>query len=332
MEDIFILHKPTNEFFYLDVSESFTITDNTLIPWVDLTYTKAPSKVQATACNGGKNNDIIFIFGGSVYNQSFFNQFDTSKQQWSDIISVGNVPTDRYLISCANFNNGMTTIFSGVNRINDLWIFNSLSLTWNLSNATNAPPSREGYSAITLPNNNILYIGGKNSYNPFKYMPMNILPLYNTKSDTWEILSISDPTPPARSYFSAVLTPDGRIIIFGGDNGTTFGDLWILDIVTFQWSIGNILNPIADLTLSDHTATLVNNYMFVAFGRFSNLSYSSRIFMLNVNQKDSYNWVTEFTSNLTISNNTIPSDTNFIAIGSKNINLIIGVIIGGEAK
>ncbi|RIB23416.1 hypothetical protein C2G38_2171360 [Gigaspora rosea] len=33
----------------------------------------------------------------------------------------------------------------------------------------------------------------------------------------------------------------------------------------FQWSIGNILNPILDFIPYEHTATLVDNYMFVAF-------------------------------------------------------------------
>ncbi|CAG8684581.1 25152_t:CDS:2, partial [Cetraspora pellucida] len=323
----------TNEFFYLDVSKPFTIKDSASIPWNDLTYTGGPQKASATACTDGKNDDLIFIFGGYPYEPSFVNQFDINKQQWFNITTIGNSPTYRSSISCVEFNNGLIAIFSGYNAVkipNDFWVFNTFTLTWSLSNATNAPSSRYSYRAIILPDKNILYISGKYSANA--YVPMDNLPLYNTKSDTWTNMSLSGPTPPAREYPSAVLTPDKRIIIFGGyNNGTTLSDLWILDVTSYQWSIGNILNPIVDLALYRHTATLVDNYMIIAFGLFSSDNISSNVFMLDVSQKDSYRWVTEFapnatTTTATISNNPISSNTE--SPGPKNTNLIIGTIIG----
>ncbi|KAF0561680.1 galactose oxidase [Gigaspora margarita] len=340
----------TNEFFYLNVSKPFTTTDNDSIQWADLTYTDGPMTDSATACIGGKNNDMIFIFGGITplgVSQAFVNQFDTNKQQWINITSVDSTPTNRSLISCANFDNGLIAIFGGIsntsNVTNDLWIFNTLTLTWSLRNTTNAPLPMFGYCAVALPDGNILYLGGIN-YTPSTALyaiPMNNLPLYNTKFDPWTNMSISGPTPSGRRSFSAVLTSDGRIIIFGGSNaaGTVLGDLWILDITMFQWLIGKILNPIVNLTLKDHTATLVNNYMFVSFGRFGNYSESSRIFMLDVSQKDFYKWVTEFTPNTTTTTTftatTIPTTTTTVTTNSnntssdsKNTSIIIGAIIG----
>ncbi|KAF0538635.1 galactose oxidase [Gigaspora margarita] len=295
-----------------DVSKPFTTTNNGSIPWVDLTYTGGPLKTQATACIGGKNNDMICGFSNfsdySVANQSFVNQFDTNKQQWINITSVGNVPTNRYAISCANFDNGLITIFSGMfnsSSINDLWIFNTLTLTWSLSNVPNAPSPMFGYSSLLLIDCSV----------------------YNTKSDTWTNMSISGPTPSVRRSFSTVLTSDGRTIIFGGYNTEIFGDLWILDITIFQWSMGKILNPIVNLTLGGHTAALVDNYMFVSFGRFDNFNYSSRILMLDVSRKDSYKWVTEFTPNTTTTTTVATSSSN-TSFDSKNTSIIIGAIIG----
>ncbi|CAG8774361.1 26491_t:CDS:2, partial [Gigaspora margarita] len=237
-----------NKFIYLDVSKPFTTTDNVSMPWIDLTYTGGPSKLYATACIGGKNNDMICIFGDypSSINQSFINQFDTSKQQWINITSVGNVPTIGYGYSCANFNNGLMAIFNGTGSTNELWIFNTLILTWSLNNATNAPLPTLGY--------------------------------YTT--------------------------------MFQG-----------------QWSSGNISNPIVDLILFGHTATLVDNYM--QKGRFAdkNKSFSSRIFMLDVNRKDSYKWVTEFTPNTTTTTTVTTSSSN-TSSESKNTGIIIGAIIG----
>ncbi|RIB17882.1 hypothetical protein C2G38_2037364 [Gigaspora rosea] len=283
----------TNEFFYLDVSKSFTTTDPNSMPWTDLTFTGGPDKNSATACSG--NNNSIFIIGGNgVLNSQpppFVNQFDINKQQWADVPFNGCGLNNRVAVSCTDFNNGLISIFGGctntsgtVEFINDLWIFNTLKSSWGISIAINAPLPRCNYRAITLPDGNILYIGGNNS--------TSLMPMDNTTSGT---------TPPGRQRFSAVLTLDGRIIIFGGtDSGSTFfGDLWILDINTFQWSAGKISNPIADLNLSGHTATLVNNYMFVTFGLLNNESASATIHMLDISQKNSYTWVTEFTPNAT---------------------------------
>ncbi|KAF0538633.1 galactose oxidase [Gigaspora margarita] len=308
----------TNEFFYLDISKPFTTTDNDSIPWVDLTYTNNTLKIETTACIGGKDNDMIFIFGDYPYfSQLFVNQFDINKQQWTNITTIGNVPRDRIDISCAKFNNGLIAIFSGyiLNNTNDLWIFNTLTLTWSLSNATNAPLSMRSYCAITLPDENILFIGGINP-NKNSYIQMNSLSLYNTKSDTWTNKNTSGPIPPVRVYFQRVIKDL--------DINVTLGDLWILDIAKYQWSKGNISNPIVDLELHGHTATLVDNYMFIAFGSFLNNSVSSNIFILDANQKISYKWITEFPP---IQNNT---DINSTKIQEhENTNLIIGAIIGG---
>ncbi|KAF0470698.1 galactose oxidase [Gigaspora margarita] len=310
----------TNEFFYLDISKQFTIINNASLPWNDLTYTGSPQKYLSTACIGGKNNDIIFILGGGPIDQQFINvnKFETSKQQWFNVNTTATTPVDRYSLSCAKFNNGKIVIFSGFTNLtdapNDLLIFNTLTELWSLSNASNAPPNRSAYCAIILPDENILYIGGTGS-DSSTVLPMDQLPLYNTGSDTWITKNTSGPTPPGRSQFSAVITPDGRIVIFGGND---------------------------DLTLSGHTATLVDNYMFVFFGLFSNDNLSSRIFMLDVSQKDSYSWVTEFipsNATTTIPNNTTtitPSNTATTVSGNtattvssnKNIGEIVGSVFG----
>ncbi|CAG8788542.1 4163_t:CDS:2 [Gigaspora margarita] len=199
------------------------------------------------------------------------------------------MPTNRSDNSCANFDNGLIAIFSGVFSgviTNDLWIFNTLTLTWSLSHATNAPLPMYAYCAVTLPDGNILYIGGYSHINSILvYTSMNNLPLYNTTSNTWENMSILGPLPPFRADFPAVLSmvfnkslnvlSIKRIIIFGGRSfGTTFGDLWIVNTTKFWWSYGNISNPIVDLTLAGHTATLVDNYMFVSFGKSFNYPYA----------------------------------------------------------
>ncbi|RIB30898.1 hypothetical protein C2G38_2237986 [Gigaspora rosea] len=198
----------------------------------------------------------------------FTSKFNTTNQEWTNVTSGGIAGSDS--TSCASFNKSLIAIFAGANddNANYLWILDSFALTWSFSNAPNAPSDIYGYCAVTLPDEKILYIGGQ-------YVNTDL----------------------------ASMASDKRIIIFAGtgytDHSTVLDDLWILDIETYQWSVGNILNP-NGLAIFSHTATLVDDYMIVAFGRHSYngipSDVSSTIYMLDVSQRDSYQWVTVFTT------------------------------------
>ncbi len=70
-------------------------------------------------------------------------------------------------------------------------------------------------------------------------------------------------------YIFLFLAPDGRIIVYGGNNETLITDkLAILDtkLSSFQWTIPkNIVYPIKDNHFG-HTSNLYGNYMITAFG------------------------------------------------------------------
>ncbi|CAG8451379.1 21078_t:CDS:2 [Cetraspora pellucida] len=303
-----ITDQSTNEFFYLDVSKPFNTSDNnTSMPWFDLTDINSPKTLKGSACSGGENNGLLFVFGGYIYGSDNISshQYDISKKVWTDIKSG---PINRYGISCAKFNDSLIAIFGGAaingsdNLFNDLWTFDISTSLWNLKNAQNPPSPRVGYCAVTLPDQSILYIGGQTSD---LFAPMDTLPLYNTKSDTWINMAVSGPAPPGRRDFSAVLTNDNRIIIYGGmmDELYVSGDAWTLYIENSQWSWtkGNITNSSEDSIIYSygHTATLVNNYMFINFGNRLPIENNSPIIMLlDVSQKDNFRWVTEFIPNI----------------------------------
>ncbi|CAB4393298.1 unnamed protein product [Rhizophagus irregularis] len=79
--------------------------------------------------------------------------------------------------------------------------------------------------------------------------------------------TIGDPPTP-RAYHSAVLTQDGRIIVYGGIDKAATDDLVILDVsqADYTWSRANVSTK-SPLSRSYHTATLVGHYMFVIFGK-----------------------------------------------------------------
>ncbi|KAF0518662.1 galactose oxidase [Gigaspora margarita] len=147
-----------------------------------------------------------------------------NNENWTNITSGGNEPTKRI-------------------QTNDILIFNLLELTWSL-NATNASKDIFAYCAIILPDETILYIGGahfKDTGNR-EILPLNsylTITIVN-KTDIYIYVRIQ----PVNSSWSPPFlnTSDKRIIIFGGvdDHVLVLGDLWILDIESYQWLAGNI--------------------------------------------------------------------------------------------
>src|SRR3989442_14899592 len=105
------------------------------------------------------------------------------------------------------------------------------------------------------------------------------------------------------NYFPNYIAKDGRIIVYGGyTNRTTLtpvtDDLVVLDTTqtNFTWSKASVSTS-SQLPRSYHSATLVGDYMIVAFGRNNDYLPSpgeNEIFILDTSNKSDYRWVNEF--------------------------------------
>ncbi|CAB4472931.1 unnamed protein product [Rhizophagus irregularis] len=118
--------------------------------------------------------------------------------------------------------------------------------------------------------------------------------------------TIGDPPTP-RAYHSAVLTQDGRIIVYGGIDKAATDDLVILDVsqADYTWSRANVSTK-SPLSRSYHTATLVGHYMFVIFGKNNEFllpTTPNEVFILDTSDKSNYKWVSEFDPNLILCRN-----------------------------
>ncbi|CAG8771557.1 23740_t:CDS:2, partial [Gigaspora rosea] len=109
------------------------------------------------------------------------------------------------------------------------------------------------------------------------------------------------PTP--RGHHSSVLSEGGRIIVYGGytNRGTLIpvsDDLVVLDTdgPIFIWSKANV-STLSPPSRCYHSATLVDHYMIVAFGRndfYLPSSTMNEIYILDISDKFDYKWVIEF--------------------------------------
>ena len=132
--------------------------------------------------------------------------------------------------------------------------------------------------SFNLIGNKVYLFGGlaNDSEDPKNNIPRYLNDLYtlelrpNSAIMQWDIPSCYGTPPPPRESHSAVTYTDKdgtnpKLIIFGGMSGCRLGDLWILHIDTMAWN-KPVVGGIAPLPRSLHSATLINNRMFVFGG------------------------------------------------------------------
>ncbi|GES72840.1 hypothetical protein GLOIN_2v1641931 [Rhizophagus clarus] len=339
----------SKEFYYLDVKNSFGVGAGDPIPWVDLSSISQilPPHAWSTFLNCGLNDSIILFIGSSATTTAAKSVYTyrISSQLWSNPTTTS--PPQFMIHSTTQTVCDVTTRkmyrFSGNSDTNpaitnNMDIFDTSTLTWGTGNTVDAPGGRFDHTGTLLPNGYIVYIGGTLASGGLA--DMSKLPLYSINDDTWTTTNVPGYSPTSRAYHSAVLTQDGRIIVYGGttDNGAAIDDLVILDTsqTIYAWSKANVSTN-SPPSRFYHTATLVGDYMIVAFGR-NNLSLplptSNEVFILDTSDKSNYKWVSEFNPNpksptlstTSDSSNSNSSDLNK-NISNQNKNLTIGIIV-----
>nr|CAG8600164.1 7624_t:CDS:2 [Entrophospora candida] len=231
---------PSREFFLLDLSQPF---DATTPPWKDLTTTSPlPVLISWAKASSNTNNDTIFLFGGVMndtvtgdYNlKNMVYTHDLKTNQWlvnppafqgvppetrRDFASVSDPLTGKLYI------HGGAHDFSIPTRVffNDFFILDGNNLSWSQIGKTgpNIPPSRIDHAAVLIANGVIVFIGGREySITPkasLTAVPMNKLTLYDTKTDTWDLMTTVDGLDiETRVGHTAVYAANGQIIVYGG--------------------------------------------------------------------------------------------------------------------
>ncbi|RHZ88690.1 hypothetical protein Glove_21g313 [Diversispora epigaea] len=354
-------------FFYLDLNQSFNISSPAYV------YLEGPPvKIAwATACVGGENNATIFVFGGlSWYDNStsyikdkLINTFDTASLEWStpqiegeplrrrDLQAVIDTKGNMYMFGGAySFYNNTESIrvfnitFNYPNysfqTFKDMVIFNTITFKYSNGSTINGPLGMTGYTATLLPNGIIIYIGGKAwSDTADTTIPIINITMYDINEDSWNSTTAKSPNDILdRSYHSAVLTSNGRIICYGGIAElykAVSPSLIVLDTTSFEWSSKKEVGTNKPPMLYAHSANLVENYMIIGFGNITDgdpptLSTSSNIYILDLRN---YTWISYYEASEPSPSplpSTLPSPTpgtNNI-LGHPKLPLSVGAIIG----
>ncbi|RHZ74058.1 hypothetical protein Glove_227g155 [Diversispora epigaea] len=268
--------------FYLNLSSNFEVDSPS---WVDLSSDSSVPfyGAWATAAVGGRNNQTIYLFGGIQFNDSqtdaykgFTWQFDTISKIWSQPGFLGTEPIRRREMDAVSGADGKIYIFSGIYDtvlgasssviLEDMIIVETLDREYTYGTTTGMPLGRVDYTATILSNGIIVYIGGWD----VGMVSLSNISTYNTISNTWEnITASSDSSFEARYGHSAVLTTDGRIIVYGGLNFNGYTPspiLIVLDTNTFKWSSPSTSGSPEAEPVIYHSADIYDKYMIIAFG------------------------------------------------------------------
>ncbi|KAF0392206.1 galactose oxidase [Gigaspora margarita] len=258
-------HKTDN--IYLEVIPSSL--DINQPKWTDLTQNaQTPSRSPfASACLGGANRDIIFLLGhldpnNSVTNYTIVYALNTTSQIWSNIHVNGSLPLSRQQFQAVGEFKAATSVV-----VNDIFIFVSLNLNWIKGPALNASPARVDFSATLLNIGLILYLGSTNASDNSNYN-IHAIPAYNTNTNDWMYMPIvSDFIPASRNGHSAVLSPDGFVIVYGGNgiNTCVFEALVVLDtnVSPYKWYNKSIIGTNIPSRLVYHTASMIGSHMIL---------------------------------------------------------------------
>nr|CAG8563203.1 12888_t:CDS:2 [Entrophospora candida] len=336
----------SREFFSLDLSQPFNATTP---PWKDLTTASPlPVLISWAKASSNTNNNTIFLFGGLMRDtvtgesnsKSVVYTHDFKSNQWlvNPPAFQGTAPETRREFSSVNDPlTGKLYIHGGVHSVdittriffNDFFILDGNNLSWSQIGKTGAsmPPPRVDHVAVLIANGVIVFIGGRDYYittDELIGIPMNKLTLYDTKTDTWDLMTtVGGLDIESRIGHTAVYAANGQIIVYGGITSSLVTpklELVVLDTTTkpFKWITPPLTTP--EVPINSLTRNITNK-----FG--PPLKASNSIQILNIVD---YKWVGSFPGlppSSTSDDSNSYSGTVAAIVVSVGLTLIIAVLI-----
>ncbi|KAL9559560.1 hypothetical protein MBANPS3_000345 [Mucor bainieri] len=268
------------------------------------------------------DNSKMYVFGGmkiAVSNQTIplqYYEYTFDTNTWSNastntitnttnITSTREFPLNRRLFSATYDNNNRIYIYGGA--LNQSIVFSDFYVMDITTRVFKRLPDPKihlyGHTASLLSNGQIVIIGGviiNESYGLGGMLaPINQTYIYDTITNQWDI-KITQATnrrfPSTRVGHNAVVTPDDKIVIFGGSNGGDertaqfLNDVAILDTKLWLWDRPNV-GGITPSRMAYSSAGLINStYLVVGFGVGSNVYYNA----INVFDLSTNSWLQSF--------------------------------------
>ncbi|KAI9025802.1 hypothetical protein CLU79DRAFT_803457 [Phycomyces nitens] len=262
-----------------------------------ITYGRGPPR-PLRAHTADLVGEHLYVFGGcdikTCFNILYILDMDTLT--WAKPRTSGHAPPPCRAHSCTvverDSGGGKRTHYlyvfgggDGPNYFNDIPIaYQTLiplycwtdTLVWTKPLVEGTPPSPRRAHTTCLWNNKIIVVGGGDGARALA--DVHALDISDLNTPSWTQLDPSGHPPIARGYHTSNLVKD-KLIVFGGSDGhECFNDVFVLDLVSNQWTQIELDRGISRLA---HTATQVGSYVFVIGGH-DGSRYSNDILLLNL--------------------------------------------------
>lgn len=219
----------------------------------------------------------LVAFGGHYYggNDKFVYVdetwlLDTERLVWHQIKCSGEIPGKRYGHT-AHLMGSRMYIFGGKGPGNeyykDIYFLDLVEWVWVAVSTVTQGPSPRFYHAAEVVGRKIVVHGGWDGNDVFDDMW-----IFNTDSFSWMLPKTAGFSPTPRYGHSLTLTPDGRLMLFGGvslDKDASLpkynDDVRQLDTDTMIWTRPRV-NGSTPTGRFGHSATLMDNGCIVVFG------------------------------------------------------------------
>ena len=143
-------------------------------------------------------------------------------------------PTPDQHVGVFDTQHNQMVVYGGFGLVTDTWSLDLAGMIWSQVAASNPPSQRWGANAIYDPiADRLVMFGG---YTEGRYADdLMILPLDG--SPAWTQVPRANPWPPARLFGSGIYDPVRyRMIVFGGEAGPSFNDVWALNLSSMTWT------------------------------------------------------------------------------------------------
>lgn len=210
--------------------------------WINITTSPPNPRVESAMVYDSENAKII-LFGGRDHNWQMLNEtweYDIASNVWNQLITNG-TPEGRLFHSMAYDPIGGQTIlfggYDGQQALDDLWVFNYITKTWQQLQSSNSPPARYLHAMTFDSEHNALIVFGGRFHNASQIYTLNDTWAYQFNNNTWVLLN-SPVSPQAQDHSNMAYDPqEQKVVLFGGNGSNgSLGDTWVYDYSANQWS------------------------------------------------------------------------------------------------
>ncbi|EKX36933.1 hypothetical protein GUITHDRAFT_145428 [Guillardia theta CCMP2712] len=180
-----------------------------------------------------------------------------------------NAPHERWGHAAVSISETKMLVLGGVaNAVTtDCYLLDTENLTWSLVQTTGSPavPTWK-HSAVRI--NGVVYLYGGRSGSKF----ISEVHALNLDGLSWRKIEAKGKIPPGRSHHAAVVTKEGKMLVFGGQVSKKRYDnaLWLFDIEKGEWtqpnSVGSIPRGRAGHTLTAIWTAANGGDSYIMFG------------------------------------------------------------------